>query len=508
MNRSGRRFAAMAAVCWLAWLAPVSPAGQTPAAAAELTGRLVAGDGTPAAEVPVYLHPCGDDTDVTVELTGRTGNDASLVRDYSINSKPAETTTGADGGFRFPDVPAGSYFLRIPRRTSGDDERFVEELEPMPLAVDEGPTDLGELRYRRCGAYVEGTVRIGGRPAGEAQVRRWSEGLGPMRNCCLSDGQGRFRLYIYDVPADGMEVRLVAEAPGRAVTAKDVTVAGPWSHATADFDLKPTPYGTVVGITRPIGREEVGGKLVEVHPPDPGAMVYFCPPGKGREESILEPVQLVEARFNALVPPGEWDMHLIRPGHSPIVQTVRVQPGRRVRAWFRAPAETPVTGRVVFTLDGQPLDYDLAASLAVNPVVQLLGGTKEAMAPVAEIGSAGGFSLAAPGKGAYEVQVHASVMTDYGLAVLQALGPGRQLRIEGDQIVTTRVTVDLMPILRARLTKALASGAVSRGAVLAELRWRLARAGRLAAAAGLERSAKALQTAMQKLIVEVAASEN
>ena len=57
-------------------------------------------------------------------------------------------------------------------------------------------------------------------------------------------------------------------------------------------------------------------------------------------------------------------------------------------------------------------------------------------------------------------------------------------------------------------SSALASGAVSRGAVLAELRWRLARAGRLAAAAGLERSAKALQTAMQKLIVEVAASEN
>ena len=44
--------------------------------------------------------------------------------------------------------------------------------------------------------------------------------------------------------------------------------------------------------------------------------------------------------------------------------------------WFRAPVETPLAGKVKFTLDGAEIDYDMALSFVEAPAVRLVGGRK------------------------------------------------------------------------------------------------------------------------------------
>ena len=133
MNSSGKRVAIAFAICLVMLLSPAQ-AVLPQAEGGEVTGRLLAGDGKPVAGTTVYLHRAAPDTPVIVTLAGQTGNNASLVREYEIETNPTVIKTGADGEFRFADVDAGMYFLRLPRRV-GKSDRFIEELEPLPLSV-------------------------------------------------------------------------------------------------------------------------------------------------------------------------------------------------------------------------------------------------------------------------------------------------------------------------------------------------------------------------------------
>jgi hypothetical protein len=244
------------------------------------------------------------------------------------------------------------------------------------------------------------------------------------------------------------------------------------------------------------------GQTTKTPAPEAGALVYFCLPGQGRPSAALAPQVLGEAEFFASVPAGKWDAHLVRPGHATIINTVTVPADDTVRIWFRPPAESQVEGRLLFTLAGKELNYDVAKELVGAQAVRLKGGPAGELAPQTMAGPRGEFFLAAPGKGKYHVEVFEGVATPYGPAMLQPLGSGPELEVAPPKPAETKVVIEIMPILQARLKESLAAGETATAAA-ARMKWLEAWASLLADNRKLAASAAAVQRAARELTHDI-----
>ncbi len=271
--------------------------------AGELTGRLVGVDGKAAPDVSVSLYPFTKDSRMAVSVQGTEGEDPSFERRYTLDTKAIKQSTDKSGRFRF-SAAEGLYVLIVPSRKSTDNPRFVEEILPVPVALT-GPfakkLDLGDVRYEARGAYVTGTVRLDGRRARGASVRRWADGLGPTSGMSLTDQAGRYRQYLYLVPPKGSKITIGAAAGIRAAALRQVDAPQAWSSRTLDISLTSAPLGTVVGVTRRTKVVKKEGKFVDVPAEQaPVEWIYFCPPGKQRTAPAVgpAPVQGTSARRN------------------------------------------------------------------------------------------------------------------------------------------------------------------------------------------------------------------
>lgn len=128
-------------------------------AGVEIVGRVVDGDGGPVEKARVLLLPArssGWEADLAMggALSGaETGGMAGASR---------EALTGAEGGFRFPDLQPGASV-----RLQAGKEGFVAS-EPVDLQLpDEGPVEIVLLRPAAVSGWVVDDV---GRPVGRALV--------------------------------------------------------------------------------------------------------------------------------------------------------------------------------------------------------------------------------------------------------------------------------------------------------------------------------------------------
>ncbi len=219
------------------WLIAAIGSGQ--ALAADLTGTLIGSDGSPAggAEVLLYDYHLGDT--VSVEVTGETGDQPFFRQDYFMDTAVSAQLTDEDGTFEF-SAPEGLYILIVSPRESPDNAHFIEDVEPMPISLAgplAGGLDLGEVRLRPRGAYVTGTVSLDGAPAQGALVTRWAESMGSSSAPCLTDANGQYRHFIYDVPDEGTEITFCATQIGEASAIQQLEAPAPWSSRTADIAL-------------------------------------------------------------------------------------------------------------------------------------------------------------------------------------------------------------------------------------------------------------------------------
>jgi hypothetical protein len=210
----------------------------------------------------------------------------------------ATTTTGADGRYRFDDVPAGRYTIRFGPLPSGlrfvDDERgpddgdsdanpysgwaqVVIEAGAADLSVDAGvatarPGELGVIGDRVWTDLDHDGVQDPGEP-GEPAVEVLLVGANTGQLAfTVTDAEGRYSFLVSRAIAPDQPYRLVFVAPpGRSLSPADVgaddTVDSdpdPQTATTADFDLGPDETDTSrdAGIRSAEGPGAVIGDLV------------------------------------------------------------------------------------------------------------------------------------------------------------------------------------------------------------------------------------------------------
>ncbi len=125
----------------------------------------------------------------------------------------------------------------------------------------------------------------------------------------------------------------------------------------------------------------------------------------------------------------------------------------------------------MYKLDGQTIKPAVAEELVEYAAVRLVGGPKGELSPCDLVRADGTFSLAAPGKGTYSVELHEAASTDYGPALLAKLTTGPAIRIADNKPAAAAVTLDLAPLVARRVKAALADGSGSKAARLSQVRW-------------------------------------